>query len=91
MKPSAGISAGPGTPSQNGLQSLFTIQMNKTQRGKLFSPSESRAFDPLFISPRQLQDRERHITFTPSILPCPRAPEDCPPAVFYITLSLELP
>ena len=70
LKPSVGVSAGPGTPSQNGLQSLFIIQMNKTQRGKLFSQRKPRAFGPLFISPRQLQDRERHVTFTASILPC---------------------
>lgn len=29
MKPSLGISAGPGTPPQNGLQSLLIIQMKR--------------------------------------------------------------
>lgn len=31
MKPSLGISAGSGTPLQNGLQSLLIIQMKKIQ------------------------------------------------------------
>ena len=89
-KPSVGVSAGPGTPYQSGLQSLFIIQMNKTQRGKLFSQSKSRAFGPLFISPRQLQDRDARDIYS-LYTALSSGPEDRATRAFDITLSLEAP